>query len=137
MKTIGFYRDFAGRVAALKDELRALLARLKAEGKRIAAYGAAAKGSTLLNTFGIGAETLDFVADRSTYKQGRFMPGVRVPIVAPESAERIDARLHAAADLELRRRDPARSRPSTVRRGGKFIVPIPDVSVCNSVIAHR
>jgi SAM-dependent methyltransferase len=128
MQTIRFYRDFAGRVLRLKDDLRALLARLKADGKRIAAYGAAAKGSTLLNTFGIGAETLEFVADRSTYKQGRSMPGVRVPIVGPESlsARMPDYTLLLTwnfADEILAQQAEYRS------RGGKFIVPIPDVSV--------
>jgi SAM-dependent methyltransferase len=128
MTTIGFYRDFAGRVLALKEKLRTLLARLKAEGKRIAAYGAAAKGSTLLNTFDIGAETLDFVADRSTYKQGRFMPGVRVPIVAPDAlVQRMpDYTLLLTwnfADEILRQQAEYRS------RGGKFIVPVPDVAV--------
>ena len=84
MTTVEFYEGFSRRVFELKRKLLVLLARLKAEGKRIAAYGAAAKGSTLLNVFGIGTDTLEFVADRSTYKQGCYMPGVRVPIVAPE-----------------------------------------------------
>jgi len=128
MATIGFYRDFAGRVLQLRDKLRALLARLKADGKRIAAYGAAAKGSTLLNTFGIGVETLEFVADRSTYKQGRLMPGVRVPIVPPETLSRSmpDYTLLLTwnfADEILRQQAEYRS------RGGKFIVPVPDVAV--------
>ena len=123
-----FYRGFARRVTALKGELCALLARLKAEGRSIAAYGAAAKGSTLLNTFAIGTETLDFVADRSSHKQGRYMPGVRIPIVPP-------ARLQEAmpdytllltwnfADEILAQQAEYR------RRGGRFIVPIPDVKV--------
>ncbi len=102
-----------------------MLAELEGEGSAIAAYGAAAKGSTLLNPFGIGAETLDFVVDRSTHKQGRYMPGVHLPIVPPEQLLGEHARLRAAAHLELRRRDPARSRPSTARRGGRFIVPVP------------
>jgi hypothetical protein len=128
METVRYYRDFAGRVLQLKDKLRALLSQLKADGKRIAAYGAAAKGSTLLNTFGIGAEILEFVADRSTYKQGRSMPGVGVPIVAPEalSARMPDYTLLLTwnfADEILAQQAEYR------RRGGKFIVPIPDVVV--------
>ena len=59
----------------IKAELRDLLGRLKADGKRIAAYGASAKGSTLLNYCGIGRETLDFVADRSTGQAGAVHPG--------------------------------------------------------------
>jgi C-methyltransferase C-terminal domain/Methyltransferase domain len=128
MQTIGFYRDFAGRVLRLKDSLRSLLARLKAEGKSIAAYGAAAKGSTLLNTFGIGAETLEFVADRSTYKQGRLMPGIRVPIVGPES---LSTRMpDYTLLLTWNFADEILSQQADYRRrGGKFIVPIPDVAV--------
>ncbi len=123
-----FYRGFARRVLELKDQLRALLGRLKGEGKRVAAYGAAAKGSTLLNTFGIGTETLEFVADRSTYKQGRFMPGVRVPIVGPERL------LEAMPDYTLLLTwnfadEILQQQAEYRRRGGKFIVPVPDVRV--------
>jgi hypothetical protein len=124
----GFYRGFAERVLELKDRLRALLGRLKADGHRIAAYGAAAKGSTLLNTFGIGTETLEFVVDRSTHKQGLFMPGVRIPISAPARlVEEMPAYTLLLtwnfADEILRQQEEYR------RRGGKFIVPIPDVRV--------
>src|SRR5262249_52966780 len=78
------YAAFAERVQRLRHELTSLLRGLKADGASIAAYGAAAKGSTLLNTFGIGTDILDFVVDRSTYKQGRFMPGVHIPIHSTE-----------------------------------------------------
>jgi hypothetical protein len=123
-----FYRGFARRVLELKDELRGLLAQLKADGHRVAAYGAAAKGSTLLNTFGIGAETLDFVVDRSTHKQGMWMPGVRVRIDPPERlVERMPAYTLLLtwnfAEEILRQQDEYR------RRGGKFIVPVPEVRV--------
>jgi SAM-dependent methyltransferase len=82
MTGVAYYKSFADAVETVKRALVAKLAELKAQGKRIAAYGAAAKGATLLVTFGIGKETLEFVADRSTHKQGRYMPGVHVPIVA-------------------------------------------------------
>jgi len=128
LQSAAFYRDFARRVTALKEQLRALLGRLKAEGRTIAAYGAAAKGSTLLNTYGIGRETLDFVADRSTYKQGRFMPGVRIPIVPPDRLAQTmpDYTLLLTwnfADEILEQQSEYR------RRGGKFIVPVPEVRV--------
>src|SRR5262249_47514790 len=73
--TAGPYRDFSGRVRRLRESLRELLAGLKRQGRRLAAYGAAAKGSTLLNYCGIGRETLEFVVDLSPVKQGRFTPG--------------------------------------------------------------
>ncbi|MFN2598989.1 MAG: class I SAM-dependent methyltransferase [Pyrinomonadaceae bacterium] len=125
---IGFYRDFAARVGRMRDELRGLLSDLKRRGKRLAAYGAAAKGSTLLNYFRVGRETLDFVADRSTYKQGRFMPGVRVPVVAPERLveEMPDYVLLLTwnfADEILAQQAEYR------RRGGRFIIPVPEVRV--------
>jgi SAM-dependent methyltransferase len=128
MKTLAFYRGFARRVLDLKAELRALLDRLKSEGKRVAAYGAAAKGSTLLNVFGIGRETLEFVADRSTYKQGRYMPGVRVPIVPPE--ELLRAMPDCTLLLTWNFADEILEQQKEYRRlGGRFIVPVPTVRV--------
>jgi SAM-dependent methyltransferase len=123
-----FYLGFAGRVERLKHELLALLARLKADGKRVAAYGASAKGSTLLNYFGIGRETLDFVADRSTVKQGRLTPGTHLPIRPPEALleEQPDYVLLLTwnfADEILEQQAEYR------RRGGRFIVPIPELRV--------
>jgi hypothetical protein len=118
------YEAFAARVSQLGHELTALLGRLKQEGRTIAAYGAAAKGSTLLNVFGIGTETLDFVADRSTAKIGRYMPGVHVRIDHPERLleEMPDYLLLLAwnlADEIMSQQDEYRS------RGGRFIVPVP------------
>ncbi len=126
--TIDFYRSFARRVFELKEELLSLLARFKREGKRIAAYGAAAKGSTLLNVFGIGGETLDFVADRSTYKQGRYMPGVRIPIVAPDRL--CEARPDYTLLLTWNFAEEIFRQQAEYRRlGGRFILPLPEVRV--------
>lgn len=63
-----------------RDRARRLILGLKAQGKSIAAYGAAAKGTVLLNYLQIGSETIDFVVDRNPHKHGKFMPGVKVPI---------------------------------------------------------
>jgi SAM-dependent methyltransferase len=128
MGTLAFYRSFAARVLDLKDRLRELVSGLKAGGKRIAAYGAAAKGSTLLNTFGIGRDVLEFVADRSQHKQGRFMPGVRLPIVPPEHL------LESMPDYTLLLTwnfadEILEQQKEYRRRGGKFIIPIPTVKV--------
>ena len=79
---IGYYQDFSRRVQGIRQKLSALLIDLKAKGKTIAAYGAAAKGSTLINYVGIGKDIVDFVVDRNVYKQGRYMPGHHQPIYA-------------------------------------------------------
>jgi hypothetical protein len=82
---LDYYRDFGALVADLRQQLLALLRRLKGEGRRIAAYGASAKGSTLMNAFGIDARLVEFVADRSDLKQGRFTAGNHLPIMPPQA----------------------------------------------------
>jgi hypothetical protein len=118
------YRRFADDVIALRPVLRDFLNRLRCSGKTIAAYGASAKGATLLNYCGIDCKTIDFVADRSPLKQGLVMPGVRVPIRPAEEllARQPDFALLLAwnfADEILQQQSEYRS------RGGRFIVPIP------------
>jgi SAM-dependent methyltransferase len=122
------YRAFGERVDRLKHSLRETLRGVKGAGARVAAYGAAAKGSTLLNCFDIGTETLDFVVDRSTHKQGRYMPGVHLPIYAPEKLleERPDYVLLLTWNLV----DEILEQQESYRRaGGKFIVPLPEPHV--------
>jgi SAM-dependent methyltransferase len=124
VSTLEPYRAFAERVTEIKRGLREMLSQLKASGKRIAAYGASAKGSTLLNYCGIGPETLDFVVDRSTVKQGKFTPGTRLRIHSPEKLleEMPEYTLLLTwnfADEILRQQAEYRA------RGGKFIVPVP------------
>jgi SAM-dependent methyltransferase len=128
MTGVAYYRDFGERVARLRGELTALLTRLKAEGQSIAAYGASAKGSTLLNYFGIGQATLDFVVDRSTHKQGLYTPGTHLPILAPEALfERMP---DAVLLLTWNFRDEILAQQAEYReRGGRFIVPIPRVEM--------
>lgn len=121
-----FYQDFATRILGLKSELRALLQQLKADGNRIAAYGASAKGSTLLNYFGIGAETLDFIVDRSPHKQGHFAPGNHLPIYAPERLQEVDYVLLLVWNFA---HEILQQQADFRERGGKFIIPIPTIQV--------
>jgi SAM-dependent methyltransferase len=128
MTTIDYYRDFASRVDSLCDQLRELLLGLRRDGKRIAAYGAAAKGATLLNRIGVGAATIDFVADRNVHKQGLYMPGVHIPIVDPERllADRPDYVLLLAWNFA----DEVMAQQSAYKaQGGQFIVPVPEPAV--------
>ena len=105
-----------------------LLHELRRQGKSVAAYGASAKGSTLLNFFGLGREALDFVADRSTYKQGRLTPGTHIPIVAPDRM--LEKRPDYTLLLTWNFAEEIMAQQKTYRdRGGKFIIPIPRVKV--------
>jgi SAM-dependent methyltransferase len=119
------YLAFARRVLEMRYRLSGLLADLKEDGASIAAYGAAAKGSTMLNTFAIGAETLDFVADASPHKQGCHMPGSGLPILEP------GALLESMPDYVLllawNFADEILEQQQEFRdRGGRFIIPVPE-----------
>lgn len=126
-----YYDAFAGKVHAVRIQLLKLLQSLRASGKRIAAYGASAKGSTLLNFYGIGRDgfdCLEFVADRSTAKQGRLTPGSHLPIVPPE--ELLSRQPEYALLLTWNFADEILAQQHEYRAaGGKFILPVPAVRV--------
>jgi SAM-dependent methyltransferase len=103
--SLSYYEGFAGRVDRLKGSLRALLHGLKGEGKRIAAYGAAAKGSTLINYADIGVEHIEYVVDRNVHKHGKYMPGKHLPVWGGRAAHGRPAGLCSHPRLELCRRD--------------------------------
>ena len=118
------YLRFARAVGALRFELLELLEQLRANSGSLAAYGAAAKGVTLLSYCGVGAVYLDFVVDRSTYKQGKRYPVDALPIYAPsvlverQPAYTLLLTWNFAAEV-LRQQD------SYVRLGGRFVIPVP------------
>lgn len=118
------YQDFGQTVARNQGELVELLRSLRAEGASIAAYGAAAKGATLLNSAGIGANTIDFVVDRNTHKQDKLMPGARIPILDPEALaeRRPDYVLLLAWNFA---EEIIRQQGDYSEAGGRFIVPVP------------
>ena len=123
-----FYLGFGQRVERLRRDLLALLRRLKSEGQRIAVYGASAKGSTLLNYFKIGPETIDFVVDRNTHKQGRYTPGSHLKIHSPDKL--VEDRPDYVLLLSWNFAEEILAQQSAYRqRGGRFIIPIPSLKV--------
>ena len=125
---LAYYTGFSVRVAAIRSELTALLQDLKRRGARIAGYGAAAKGTILLNFAGLGPQLLDFVVDRNVHKQGRFIPGVRLPIEPPERL--LEAQPDYVLILPWNFKEEIMTQQDEYRRrGGRFIVPVPRPSI--------
>lgn len=123
-----FYSAFGQRVEGLKRSLVGLLQGLRDQGNSIAAYGAAAKGTVLLNYFGIGPETVSFVVDRSPHKQGRFIPGVRIPVHGVEAL--LEKQPGYVLLLVWNLATEVLAQQSDYQaRGGRFIVPIPAAKV--------
>jgi len=116
------------RVERIRAELLERLGALKAEGKRIAGYGASARGNTLLNYCGIGPETLEYVADRNTLKHGLYTPGMHIPVVPVERLleDRPDYVLLIAWNFAA---EIIRQLDSYRRAGGRFVLPIPEPRV--------
>ncbi|MFH1408350.1 MAG: class I SAM-dependent methyltransferase [Nanoarchaeota archaeon] len=122
------WKEFSHRVHALKKELRALIEKIKGEGKTIAAYAATAKGNTLLNYVDIGRGTVMFIADKNPLKQDHYSPGKHIPIVSPEviDEKKPDYLLILAwniADEIMEQLDGFK------KRGGQFIIPLPSLRV--------
>ncbi|MEN3943127.1 class I SAM-dependent methyltransferase [Prosthecobacter sp. SYSU 5D2] len=126
--TTGYYQEFSNRAAKVKAELTAFLEEQQAAGKRVAAYGASAKGSTLLNYVGEAARTIEFIADRSTYKHGKLSPGVHAPILPAEelAAKFPDYALLLAWNFAT---EIVSQQSVYITQGGKFAVPLPKLKL--------
>jgi SAM-dependent methyltransferase len=124
----GTYLGFEQRIVAVKRDLLEILIALKREGRRIAAYGAPAKGNTLLNFCGIGTDFVDFTVDRNVSKQGLLLPGSRIPILAPGAIfeRKPDFVLILPWNLSQEIRDQLRGISAW---GGRFILPIPTPAI--------
>jgi SAM-dependent methyltransferase len=121
---LAYYRDFSGRVLELRNRLQALIGQLKGGGASIAGYGAAAKGTILLNHAGLGPEAIDFVVDRNTFKQGKWVPGVRLPILPPSAI--LERQPNFVLILAWNFKDEIMAQQADyAKRGGRFIVPVP------------
>ena len=128
MDKFEYYRDFADRIHDFRIHARKLIGDLKAEGKRIAAYGAAAKGTIMLNYLSLNDDSLEYVVDRNVHKQGKYMPGVYLRIDDPRrlSEDRPDYLMILPWNL---RDEIVRQQDAYRKSGGRFIVPIPELVV--------
>lgn len=128
LESLDVYRRFGKQVVASKCDILEFCLRVRREGKRLAAYGAPAKGTTLLNYCGIGPELIEFTVDRSPHKQGRLVPGVRIPIHAPEQI--LLTRPDYVLILPWNLKEEVMEQMAAVREwGGRFAVPIPQVEL--------
>ncbi|MGH9578206.1 MAG: methyltransferase C-terminal domain-containing protein, partial [Terriglobales bacterium] len=128
LSRLDYYQDFARRVERLKHSLRALLTTLKREGNRMAAYGAPAKGNTLLNYCGVRTDLLDYTVDRSPHKQNTFLPGTHIPVHAPARIDEVKPDYVLILPWNIQ--EEIVKQMAHIRSwGGKFVVPIPKVRV--------
>jgi SAM-dependent methyltransferase len=128
VETVEYYAGFAERVRETKRKLLAFLIDARRRGRTVVGYGAPAKGNTLLNYCGVRADFLDYTVDKSPHKQGRFLPGTRIPIHAPERIleTRPDYVLILPWNL---RQEIVASLPAVRDWGGRFLVAIPETRV--------
>ena len=123
-----FYSQFQLQPSRIVRELLSFLVNQVDQGGRVAAYGAAAKGNTLLNYCGIRSDFLDFTVDRNPYKHGKFTPGTHIPIYSPENIQ--ESKPDYVLSLPWNLKDEIIKQISFIREwGGKFIIPIPEVTI--------
>jgi SAM-dependent methyltransferase len=128
LSTIATYANFHHQVEKVKRDLLTFLIQAKEQGKRVVAYGAAAKGNTLLNYCGVRRDFIDFVVDRSPHKQGLFTPGTHIPVYHPDRIT--EARPDYVLILPWNLKQEVAEQLRHIRSwGGKFVVPIPNLEV--------
>jgi len=125
---LSHYLSFGPEVEATKRKLVSFLIEAKNNGKSVVGYGAPAKGNTLLNYCGVRTDFIDYTVDRSPHKQEHYLPGVHIPIYAPERIRQ--TRPDYVLILPWNLREEVMEQMTYIREwGGKFVVPIPEVKV--------
>jgi len=128
LEDIETYLTFGEQVKSTKRKLLKFLIEAKAQGKAIAAYGAPAKGNTLLNYCGVGRDFIDYTVDRSPYKQGLFLPGTHIPILHPDKIR--ETQPDYVLILPWNLKEEIMTQMAYIAEwGGQFVVPIPEVRV--------
>ena len=128
MRDAAWYAGFQARADQVKNDFLAFLLEMKREGRRVAAYGAAAKGNTLLNYAGVRPDLIPFVVDRNPAKQGKFLPGSRIPIVGEECLK--EARPDCIVILPWNLREEVMAQLAYARAwGARFVTAVPALEV--------
>ena len=128
MQTTEYYDGFRNKADRVKYDLIDFLIKQKKDGKKVAAYGAAAKGNTLLNYCGVKKDLIEFIVDASPHKQGMFLPGSHIPIVKED--EIIRSKPDYVLILPWNIKEEIMTQLDYIRTwGGKFVVPIPELRV--------
>lgn len=126
---IDHYCSFTEQVKETKRKLLDFLIAAKRQGKSVAGYGAPGKGNTLLNYCGIRTDFLDYVVDRSPYKQGKFLPGTHIPIYHPDKIK--ETKPDYVLILPWNLKSEVMEQNVYIREwGGQFVTPIPEVEIC-------
>ncbi len=129
MLTPEYYRSFQQKADEVKYSLVSFLIEQRRAGKKVTAYGAAAKGNTLLNYCGIKKDLILFVADASPYKQGKYLPGSHIPVVNEEMI--LETKSNFILILPWNIKDEIMSQLSYIKKwGAKFVIPIPVLEIC-------
>lgn len=130
LNNINAYQGFAKKVLIIREDMRKLLIKLKNEGNKISAYSAPAKGNTLLNYCAIGNDIIDFTVDLNPLKQGKYLPGTKIPVYNPRIIK--ETKPDYLLILSWNIKDEIVKQMNYVRNwGGKFIIPIPEVTIIN------
>lgn len=128
MLTLDYYLNFQQKADKVKHALLAFLLEQKEQGKKVAAYGAAAKGNTLLNYCGVKKDLIEFVVDASPHKQGTFLPGSHIPVVKEGEIARFKPDYVLILPWNLQDEIMAQLR-YIQKWGGKFVIAIPEMKI--------